>query len=313
MASDELASLYDGGLSETWSGSTDGAWRLMRRSQQVVSLQPEAVNVVEVNWLGRGTEWMPTRVVWTKSDWAGTGSREVLSFDEWVSNPAPLAERTPPTGELADELATVWDVFYRYPDPEVQITGAYRARNAGNDGVWGGVRDVKGDFDLAAFRGGFWRDAAVGFSGKARGDDQRAVLENAVLDRILMWSGRDLCRAAPFAEAFAGARLERDGDWITATGAAVQAVRLQGSRIAAIRDGRGVEVSYKWAEVAGQWVPTESSRGIERVAVEWKRVAGGWIWPAKVEFSDVFTREGYSWGPESLEFSKVEVKELGDG
>ena len=312
ISSDELCAEYSAWGKNPWINHIADEWRLRRRSSSVYSGLPDEFNTVDTGWLGSGSEWMPSRVVWTNSDWAGVGSREVLSFDLWTSNPAPIADREPPTGELAEKLAAAWDSFYRYPESEVRITGAYRARNPGNDGIWGGERDLKGDFELAAFRGSFWRDAKVDFSGKARSKHQDAVLENALLDRFLMWSGRDLCRTLPFAEAFAGAQLKLDGNWISVTGATVQAVRIVEGRVAAIRDSRGSETSYKWSEVGGFLVPIQSSRGIERLVMKWKRLSDGWLWPKHVEFNDVFTREDYPWGPESLEFSKVKVELLND-
>lgn len=96
------------------------------------------------------------------------------------------------------------------------------------------------------------------------------------------------------------------------TGATVQAVLIVEGRIAAIRDTRGSKVTYKWAEIGGNLVPAETSRGIERIVVGWKRLSDGWLWPKRVEFQDVFTRQDYHWGPESLDFSKVKVKPLGE-
>ena len=132
------------------------------------------------------------------------------------------------------------------------------------------------------------------------------LLADAVRDRFLMWSNRDVCRQPPFERAFAGATLEEDGGWIAVTGAALSGVKLAGGRVAALRWSWGRETELDWVEAGGDLLPVLQASGDERLELRWKSLGKGWHFPAEVLFVDVFP----DWGPERMELSKLKVRSL---
>jgi|GEM_PF-4252468 len=122
-----------------------------------------------------------------------------------------------------------------------------------------------------------------------------------------MWSGRDPMRWAPFDEAFAGATLAPGvGGWIEVDGVrAFARVRLDDGRVAAWRTAFGVTTAIEWIERDGALLPSAIERdGNGRAEFEWTRVADGWWFPERIDLEAYF---GDDWGPETLEFTALEV------
>lgn len=310
-ASDALAGLMGDALPRVWSWSAGGAPRLLGWSQRSISSIPAARTDVRLDWLRHGDLWLPVRFSEVTPEWSpGMGRATTLTLGDWTPDVAPIEDAALPTGALADGLRAAWDGFYRYPTWDARITGEFRARTPATDGVWIGRRDVRGSVRLAGITGSYFRESSAEVDEKRATDDERATLEGAVLDRVLMWTGRDLCRQPRFDEAFRGARLERDGPWTLTHGAALEAVRVEDGRVAAIRTRFGAEVEFLWKEVRGALLPIERTSGEETLTIDWREVEDGWLLPARVRFEDVF---GEDWGPETLELSKVEVEVMEDG
>lgn len=305
-AKDPLAGERGEGLPARWRWSPGPAPRLLGRIRPQVSTIPSAVREQRIGWqdLGGGL-WLPTVATDEASEWSpGIGSRTTMTFTGWRTGAEPAAPGPPPQGPLADRLRAAWDGFYRYPTTEARIEASFRVKNPGTDGVWIGRREVRGSLVLEDMRGGFWASSSAEVREKRATPDDLAILAGSVLDRVLMWSGRDLCRQPPFDVAFAGATLEEDGRWILARGAEVAAVRLEGERVAALRTAFGAEATFRWKEVAGHLVPEARASGGETITVRWKEWRDGWLLPSAVEFEDVF---GEDWGPETLELDDVVV------
>lgn len=297
-----------GGLEASWvTESDERGWRVVERSVPYATHDPRAGRIERFDWI-EGTDFPRLARRSENREYMGGGTSELLlTFDGWTTNVLPLAERRPrrpPVGALADRLRDAWDGSYRYPDPEATLTGRFRIRTPGTDGVWIGRRDVRGTFELARMRGGFWRDASAEVEGRSLTEDERATLGDAALDRFLMWSSRDLARLPPFEAAFAGATLEQRGAWIVVEGVAITGVRLEAGRVAALRRRDGRETEVVWKQVKKVWVPVEQRTGAETVSVAWKVLGDGWLLPSEVVFTDVFT----DWGPERMELSHHAVQ-----
>lgn len=311
-----------GGLRNSWLGRGEGddgtGWRLLGRDVLLSTLDDLPDRELRIDW-SAGPVALPA-VVRVRDQ--GILGREVvrttLTLGDWRSGVELGAEPVVPAGPLAERLREAWDGFYRYPDPDVVLEGAFQATNAGNDDLWGGVRKVKGSFALRRFQGAFWRDTAFELDG--RWDDLEAArLVSAVRDRFLMWSVRDLHREPRFATAFAGVELvEEAGGWIGVRGGPVEGVRVVDGRVVALRRFGG-EVELRWRKIADVLVVAERTVGRESVEVEYARVGakargddrGGapWLLPTAVTFRDVFTGRDRRWGPESLKLSRWSIHE----
>lgn len=233
----------------------------------------------------------------------------VVSFSEWTSSSPAIPNPVPPTGPLADEVREAWDGFYRYPSMGARLTGTYRATSPGTDGVWVGHKKVAGTFDLATFHSGFWRHSTTTVAGAKVSVSDRAVLINAVEDRFLMWSGRELCWRPLFATAFAGATLtEEEGGWIGIEGLrSWSGIRVVDGRITALRRGKSDVRTIAWIDRDGVLLPTriEQLGGGGMVEFDWESPAPGWWFPSRAHFTAIF---GSDWGPETLEMSVETVE-----
>jgi hypothetical protein len=293
------------GLREDWDVIDDGArWRLAGRRVEVATSPRDAAEVERVEWLRAGELWLPARVTRTLPSWApGAGFASTLTFESWRQGTATLQAAAAPTGPLADELRAAWDGFYRHPSADVRVECAYTATSPGTDAVWLGRKKLTGTFTLERLHGAAWGTARATVEEKKATADEQERLGMAALDRLSIWSNRDLCREPRFDEAFRGATLTRDGEWIVLDGARYLGVKLVAGQIAALRSVTGEEAQLRWKSVDGASVPVELTRRKERIALTWSALPGGWRWPTKCEFHDVFV----DWGPETLECSKVRV------
>jgi hypothetical protein len=224
----------------------------------------------------------------------------VVRFGTWSSNAAPAAAEPAPTGELADRLRAAWDAFHRHPDPEATIQGSYVVTTPGTDGVWLGRTRVEGTFELAGMEDVFWRHSRTTVAEKKISKYEHDVLANAVEDRILMWSGPDLCRRPRFDVEFAGAALTAGEDgWIVVERARWTGVQLVDGHVAAVRNGSGAVTTIRWEELEGARLPVEYRTGDVVVLLDWARVDEKWFHPKRAEFSGNF---GPDWGPEVIVF-----------
>jgi hypothetical protein len=308
VSPDPLGAELGDGNPTAWTWSKTSTPRLECRRLQRFAGNPDAYQEEQFNWSQASGTWLPSRITVREGEFVpGAGSLETFTFAEWSPAASTLASPTVPTGPLADELRAAWDTFYRYPTPHARFAGEFRAVTPGTDGVWRGRKDVRGSFALEEAEGGFWRRSEATISGKKLTPDEHASLQGAVLDRVLMWSGRDVCRMPCFDEMFRGAELARDGEWILAPGASVKAVQLANGRVKSIRTAFGGEATLRWDTIDGVLLPVERRAGDEAVRVKWKELEAGWWFPVRVDFEAVFGRD---WGPESLELTGVSVSTL---
>jgi hypothetical protein len=224
----------------------------------------------------------------------------VVRFGTWTSNAAPAAAEPAPTGELADRLRAAWDAFHRHPDPEATLHGSYVVTSPGTDGVWLGRTRVEGTFELTGIEGVFWRHSRTTVAEKKISKYEHDALANAVEDRILMWSGPDLCRRPRFDVEFAGAALTAGEDgWIVVEHARSTGVQLVDGHVAAVRNGSGAVTTIRWKELEGVRLPVEYRTGEVVVLLDWARVDEKWFHPKRAEFRGNF---GPEWGPEVMVF-----------
>ena len=315
----------------SWSTETyQSAWYLSRRQDDTyfashLPMLPEST--LELDWKAssKGLELKGLEREWDDHLLGNKGTSS-LTLRNWQLNAASSADEVAsaplPTGELADRLRQVWDGFYRlhseenYEDPDLRVkfTGRITARNSGNDGVWKSYREISSTFRwLGLGVDGTWEVQNYELD-KTVADGDRDSLTGILQDRVVMWSGRDPARLPSFAEQFRGARLtEGKRGWIEIESdelIALKRVRLVDGLLAAIQFRSGQTREYKWSQVGRHLVATQIRNGIEIQNYEYEVTTGGWLIPTHVEFLDVFSRDNYKWGPESLTFEAVQVEEL---
>ncbi|QDU83208.1 hypothetical protein Pla163_03060 [Planctomycetes bacterium Pla163] len=233
----------------------------------------------------------------------------VISLSGWTASSPAIPNPEPPTGAVADRLREAWDGYYRYPSMGARLTGTYVAKTPGTDGTWGGYKKVEGTFDLGTFHSGFWRHVTTTVEGKKISEFDRGLLINAVEDRFLMWSGREMCARPLFDVAFAGATLTaEDDDWIGVEGMPTwSGIRVVDGRITAMRRGKSTITTIAWVDRDGALLPTriEQLGGGGMVEFDWESPTTGWWFPSRAHFTAIF---GSDWGPETLEM-EVETVE----
>lgn len=243
----------------------------------------------------------------TESKLTDAPERVVLVFDEWAANTATVPPPAPPTGPLAERLRAAWARHHRLASDTTEFRGRFEVTSAGTDGVWIGRKKVGGEFVLSGGSGSYWNHSTCTVDDEKATADERKILVGAFEDRLLMWTGRDPCRWAPFDEAFAGAELRpaKDG-WIEVTGVRhYGAVRIDDGRVVAWRTPQGIATSLTWTEKGGVLLPRTITRpGNGRATLEWKEVDDGVWFPTRIELEEYF---GADWDPETLEFEVESV------
>lgn len=223
---------------------------------------------------------------------------------------AAAAPAAPPAGDGAVALRALWERIYRYPDTPSELTARFQVTTPGTDMVWAGMRKVEGVLELHGFAGfrwdrTGWSGARVVSTGRI-GEETQAVLRSALVDRLVMWAGRDPCAFPAFDALFRGATIrtvEARGAFEIDSGP-VREVRCEGGAIRSLHMRSGLVRRFTWKELGKQLVPEKIETGEETITARWQEVGKGVLLPVDIEFRRVFGRE---WGPESLKLTAVRL------
>lgn len=221
------------------------------------------------------------------------------------------AAGVPPSGPDADALRAHWGRLHRYGASTVELDARFTVATPGTDFVWHGQRKLEGRVELGGFRGFLrggrcWERSTVKLDGKLA-PSTAASLKDAFIDRFVLWAGRDPAGLEAFDEQFRGARITRDParELYRVDSGPIEAVLVDGGRIASLRFRAGYERKYAWRETPVGLVATRVQTGEEVLEASWSEVAKGRWLPTEFEFRKVF---GPDWGPETIRLTSVQVR-----
>lgn len=214
----------------------------------------------------------------------------------------PKQEQTEaaPQGELADLVRAAWNRGYRYPNRPMDVRGGFRIINPGNDFIWRGHKEVKGEFFMKGMSGYSWKDVEVTLDGDYTDEDDLA-LQETVRDRFGMFMGRDLSGRPSFEKQFAGAEFEQKGDKILVRNCPINQVQIRDGKITSywIQSQR----KLTWKNVRGMELLVRAEHGRESISFDRKEVDGVWL-PINIIMKEVFQ----DWGPEQVNLIDLRVE-----
>lgn len=237
---------------------------------------------------------------------------ETCRLDSLAPEAEPSAAApSPPKGPGVEGLRAAWGALYRHGGRTVELSARVRATNPGTDGTWLGVRKVEGRLALHGFRGlsvnsAMWDDPEVVVDGKFDASTANG-LGFAIVDRIVLWAGRDPAAFPAFEEQFLGATITRDAerDFYRSDTGSVRGVLVEGGKITRLVLRGGYERTITWSPTPQGLVATRVVTGTEVLEAKWSEVAKGYWFPTELELRGTF---GPEWGPETLKFEAVQVK-----
>jgi hypothetical protein len=291
---------------ESWS-QTSGSmpWRLAGREGPLQTITGHELQRERVTWARSGEWWLPSRLERLQPRLFIVPQHEsIISFERWSGPTGTLLGDELPTGPLADELHAAWDGFHRYPLRNAEVAGEFELADAASNSDLLGRKSVSGTLVMRRLHGSEWRPHAIVCVERRASEPEHSALASAVATRVGRLFQADPCCQPRFDVAFRGARLARDGEWITIDGSSYVGARLVAGELIALRDVEGVESNFVWATVEGARVPREVLRGDELVALEWI-VADDWLWPAVITRPRLTTITG-----ERFSNSKLRVSAL---
>ncbi|MBK7878583.1 MAG: hypothetical protein IPJ77_23240 [Planctomycetes bacterium] len=216
-----------------------------------------------------------------------------------------------PMGPGVEGLRAAWSALYRHGARAVELSARFRATNPATDGTWLGVRKVEGKLVLRGFRGfsvatPMWESPEVIVDGKFDASTASA-LGFAVIDRIVMWAGRDPAAFPAFDEQFRGATITRDAEreFYRSDAGSVRGVLVEGGKITRLVLRGGAERVCTWSATPQGLVATKLETSGEVLEARWSEVAKGLWLPVEFQFRGVFGRD---WGPETLKLESVQAK-----
>ncbi len=211
---------------------------------------------------------------------------------------------TPVPSPATDAVRAAWNSGYRYPSGQVGFKCRFEIR-AGKDGIWRGVKAVKGTAAIEAFTGGSWGKVVAEVEG-VTDESLRNSLASAAIDRFGMWTGRDFGARGDFERTFAGASFaERAGSpgVFDVTNGPCSAVTVKDGRVASLGYRAGWSRVFTWTKVGDDMVVTKAVTGPEEVSATFTRV-GAWLVPTQMNYKGVFGDEK-TWGTEEVKLTSV--------
>jgi hypothetical protein len=292
---------------ESWSPTTGSVpWRLAVREGPLQTFTGIELQRERVTWARSGERWLPSKLERTQPKFFIVPQHEsTISFERWSTPTETLLGDELPTGPLADELRAAWDGFHRHPLRNVEVAGEFELADGASNSDLLGRKSVSGTLVMRRLHGSPWRPQTIVCVERRTSEDELSALASAVASRVERLFQADPCCEPRFDVAFRGARLARDGEWITIDGSHYRGARLVAGELVALRDVEGVESSFDWATVEGARVPREVLRGDERIVLEWKLVADGWLWPTAVTRPGPTTTTSERFGSSKLRVSPL--------
>ncbi len=212
-------------------------------------------------------------------------------FAEVRAGPVPSPE--------AEQLRAAWNRGRRAGPLRANLTCRFVAK-PGKDGVWQGVREVRGVLDLEGFDGVQFE----GVTAKVEGVPDSVMADSLgriVIDRLPMWCGRDFAGRGDFDRVFAGATItpaEGEPEQFLVSAGPYERIRIGGGLVQSVDFRGGGSRSFKWSEFEGQPLVSEVVTGRERVSATFVTTAD-LVLPSHLVFRGVFGDEK-EWGTEEL-------------
>jgi hypothetical protein len=213
-----------------------------------------------------------------------------------------------PVASPATEIVRgAWNSGYRYPGTRIDCTCRFVAK-AGKDGLWRGVKEVKGRITFTDWDGHSSGTKLVEVDG-VPDEALRNTLAWTVEDRVRMWTGRDFAARGSFDAFFAGASFaEREstpGVFDVANGP-YSSIVVKDGRIAGFTFLGGGRRVHTWSAVGDQQVVTRVITGTENLTATYVP-AGALLVPSRMVFKGVFGDEK-SWGTEELHLTDFKLR-----
>ncbi len=199
----------------------------------------------------------------------------------------------------AERLRAAWDRGRRAGPMRANLTCRFVAK-PGKDGVWQGVREVRGVLDLEGFDGVQFE----GVTAKVEGVPDSVLADSLgriVIDRLPMWCGRDFAGRGDFDRVFASATItsvEGDPEQFLVSAGPYQRIRIGAGLVQSVEFRGGGPRSFTWSELEGQPLVSEVVTGGERVSATFVKL-GELVLPTNLIFRGVFGDEK-EWGNEEL-------------
>ena len=177
---------------------------------------------------------------------------------------------------------------------------------AGKDGLWRGVKEVRGRCQFTDFDGRARGRAGIVIEG-VKDESLRETLTFTIDDRFGMWSGRDFGLRGDFDAVFAGASFAERGEGVyDVTNGPWRSVTVKDGRIAALAYLDGTPRTLTWTKVGDHDVVTRIVTGPEVLTSTFTPV-GALLVPTHMVFKGVFGDEK-EWGTEELILSDFVAK-----
>jgi hypothetical protein len=213
----------------------------------------------------------------------------------------------PIASAATETVRAAWNSGYRYPGTRISFNSRFVAK-AGKDGVWRGVKDVKGRIAFSGFNGNGREAATVEVEGVSE-EALRNTLAFVIDDRIGMWGGRDFAARGSFDAVFAGAsfaeRADAPGVFDVANGP-YRSITVKDGRIGSFAFLDGTPRVLTWTKVGDHFVVTRVVTGPEDLTSTYVPV-GPLLVPARMVFKGVFGNEK-EWGTEELTLSDFALR-----
>ena len=213
-----------------------------------------------------------------------------------------------PVASLATETVRgAWNSGYRYPGSRITCTCRFFAK-PGKDGLWRGVKEVKGRITFTDWDGHSSGTKLVEVDG-VPDEALRNTLAWTVEDRVRMWTGRDFAARGSFDTFFAGASFaERESTpgVFDVTNGPYSSIAVKDGRIAGLAFLGGGRRVLTWSKVGDQQVVTRVITGPEDLTATYVSV-GPLLVPSRMVFKGVFGDEK-SWGTEELHLTDFKLR-----